>query len=283
MRAKNIWVVGGDRRQRALASLLRENGQEVHTVALGETGDGESWLGMERAECVILPLPAAGGEGTLNAPFSGETHRIPDILDGMKAGQLLCAGMADEALRTAAAERGILLRDYFAREELAVLNAVPTAEGAIQIAMEKLPVTIHGAEVLVIGFGRIGQALSLRLRGLEADVTVCARRAESRALAAGMGLRPADMAGMGERLGRCALVVNTVPAPVLGEREVRRMGAETVVIDLASPPGGVVREAAAALGPRYIWARGLPGKVAPVTAGRYILDTVYHIMEELGV
>ena len=41
--------------------------------------------------------------------------------------------------------------------------------------------------------------------------------------------------------------------------------------------------AAAALGVLVVWALSLPGKVAPVSAGRYIMDTVYHIMEELGI
>ena len=60
--------------------------------------------------------------------------------------------------------RGLILRDYFAREELAVANAVPTAEGAVQLAMEQMPVTIHGARVLITGFGRVGQAVALALR-----------------------------------------------------------------------------------------------------------------------
>lgn len=283
MRGKTIWVIGGDRRQRVLASLLRGEGDTVRTFALGETDDEENTAGIEWADCVILPLPAAGAEGELNAPLSGKRHRIADILDGMKAGQLLCAGMADEALRAAASERGIMLRDYFAREELAVLNAVPTAEGAIQIAMEKLPITIHGAQVLVVGFGRIGQALALRLRGLGGQVTVCARRAESRALAASMGLAAGKLERVADRLGVCDLVVNTIPAPVLGTAELSALKKGTLVIDLASPPGGFQRESAETLGVNWVWARALPGKTAPVTAGAYIMDTVFQIMEEEGV
>ena len=62
--------------------------------------------------------------------------------------------------------RGLTIQDYFAREELAVANAVPTAEGAVQLAMEHLPITIHGARVLVVGFGRVGRTTAQRFQAL---------------------------------------------------------------------------------------------------------------------
>lgn len=51
-----------------------------------------------------------------------------------------------------------------------IMNAVPTAEGAIQIAMEQTDVTLHGLPVLVIGHGRIGSLLARRLAALGAKV-----------------------------------------------------------------------------------------------------------------
>ena len=159
-------------------------------------------------------------------------------------------------------------------------NALPTAEGAIQIAMEELPITLHDARVLVIGFGRLGQALAPRLRALGARVWVAARRYEQRAAAESMGLGSEGMHRLPDWLCGYDLVLNTVPAPVLGARELNALKERALVIDLASRPGGVDMDAAAALGVRVIWALSLPGKVAPVTAGRYIKDTIYHIMEE---
>ena len=52
---------------------------------------------------------------------------------------------------------------------------------------------------------------------------------------------------------------------------------------MASKPGGVDLEAAAQLGVKVVWALSLPGKVAPVTAGRSIKTTIYNILHELGV
>ena len=286
LRAKNIWVAGGDPRQAALAALLADDGHSVHTYAL-EQGAGTkcepSLDGADRADCVVLPLPAAGADGKLNTPLSADSHELPEVLDALRPGQLVCAGMAGEGLKRMAEERDLVLRDYFAREELAVLNAIPTAEGAIQIAMEELPITLHDARVLVVGCGRLGKALAPRLRALGARVWVSARRYEQRAAAESMGLGSEGVDHLPDWLCSYDLVFNTVPARILGVEELAALKEGALVIDLASRPGGVDMDAAAALGVRVIWALSLPGKVAPVTAGRYIKDTIYHIMEELNL
>ncbi len=283
LRAKNIWVAGGDPRQAALAALLADDGHSVHTFAL-ERGEGmrcePSMAGADRADCLVLPLPAAGPGGLLNAPLAAAEHGLAEVLDALRPGQLVCAGMAGEELVEMARNRGLVLRDYFAREELAVMNAVPTAEGAIQIAMEELPITLHDARVLVIGFGRLGRALGPRLRGLGARVRVAARRYEQRAAAESMGLDSEGMDRLSDWLCSYDLVYNTVPSTVLGVEELAALKERALVIDLASRPGGVDMDAASTLGVRVVWALSLPGKAAPVTSGRYIKDTVYHIMEE---
>ena len=286
LRAKNIWVVGGDPRQAALAALLADDGHSVHTYALDQ-GEGmkcePSVAGADRADCVVLPLPAMGADGKLNAPLAAKRHELKEVLDALRPGQLVCAGMVGKSLKKMAEERRLALRDYFAREELAVLNAIPTAEGAIQIAMEEMPITLHDARALVIGFGRLGRALAPRLQALGARVWVSARRYEQRAAAECMGLGSEGVDRLADWLCSYDLVFNTVPASVLGVEELAALKERALVIDLASRPGGVDMDAAAALGVRVIWALSLPGKVAPVTSGRYIKDTVYHIMEELNL
>ena len=283
MDKKTFWVVGGDRRQLALARLLGEDGHRVHTFALGPDGE-RSLEGIGRADCVVLPVPASGADGMVPAPLgAGEGCPVEMVLDALSTGQLVCAGMAGEELCTAATARGLVLADYFQREDLTVMNAVATAEGAIQLAMEELPVTLCGARALVVGFGRIGRLLAPRLAALGAEVTAAARRGEQRVLARAMGLRAAGTEHMARILHSCTLAVNTAPAMVLGREELAALPEDALVIDLASPPGGVDFAAARALGVNALWARGLPGRVAPVSAAGYIRDAVYHIMEELGV
>ena len=284
-----FWVVGGDMRQARLAELLSADGHTVHTFALEELGplagvkQEESLREMELADCVVLPLPAAGEGGGLNTPLSGAVHPLAEVFDALRPGQVVCAGRVDPDTAALAAEWGLTLYDYFAREELAVANAVPTAEGAIQIAMEELPITLHGARALVIGYGRLGRALAPRLAGLGARVSVAARKYADLAWAESFGFGTEHTGQLRPWLCGYDLVINTVPARVLGEAELAELRPDCLVIDLASKPGGVDLDAAARLGKKVVWALSLPGKVAPVTAGRAIRTAIYNILSELGV
>ena len=97
-----------------------------------------------------------------------------------------------------------------------------------------------------------------------------------------MGCRAVQVGQWAEELSCSGLIVNTVPAPVLGERELARTKPGCLVLDLASAPGGVDRQAAGRLGRQVIWALSLPGKTAPVTAGAAIQKALYHMLQELG-
>ena len=131
----NIWVLGGDQRQARLAEQLAIDGHTVHAFALERAGElegveqEEELEGVELADCVVLPLPVTGEGGVLNAPLSGGSFSLALLLDRLRPGQVVCAGRVDCRTEAMAERRGITLHDYFAREELAVANAVPAALG----------------------------------------------------------------------------------------------------------------------------------------------------------
>lgn len=284
----NIWVIGGDLRQAKLAELLHSDGHTVHTYALDSTPEpaweGEKSLsGLDLADCVILPLPVTGDGTMLNTPLSERSHPLTQILDALRPGQILCAGRVDRRTQDMAQARGLILHDYFAREELAIANAVPTVEGAIQIAMEELPITLHGARSLVIGYGRLGKLLAHRLNALGSKVSVSARKWADLAWAEAHGYGVEQTQLLDGWLCGYDLIVNTVPVRILGEERLSELKSGCLIIDLASKPGGVDMEAAQQLGVKVIWALSLPGKVAPVTAGKAIQNTIYNILREQGV
>ncbi|MBR3752671.1 MAG: dipicolinate synthase [Ruminiclostridium sp.] len=279
MEEKNIWVVGGDRRQVYLADLLREDGHTVHTMGLGqEEGDlGELAL----AHCVILPLPVTGKDGMLHAPLSSQPIPLDQVLDRMRPEQVLCGGLVSETVRQEGERRGLPIHDYYAREECMVANAVPTAEGAVQVAMEQLPFTLHSARVLILGFGRVGKLTAHRMRALGARVTVAAKGYEDLAWAAAYNYESIRLEELTWELGGFQLIVNTIPAQVLDARRLGWVSPEVFILDLASAPGGVDSRKAEELDLRVLQAPGLPGRTAPVTAAAAIRDSVYHILWEL--
>jgi dipicolinate synthase subunit A len=205
---------------------------------------------------------------------------MEDVLRALRAEQFICAGRTDAASAALAGRFGLTIRDYFAREELAVANAVATAEGAIQLAMADTPITICRANALVIGFGRIGKLLAHRLRGLGARVTASARSYADLAWIRAYGYEAANTLALEGTLSRYDMVFNTVPARVLGEALLRELPAGALCMDLASKPGGMDFAAASKLGVKAIWALSLPGEVAPVSSGAIIRDTIYHMIGE---
>lgn len=284
---KNFAVIGGDSRQARLCGLLVQEGHHVRAFALERCNLPSQAVQCDtvreactEADCIVLPMPLSREQGMLNAPLAREAVPVCDVFAGMEAGMLACGGAVDEQSRQLAKKQGIRLVDYLEREELAVANAVPTAEGAIQIAMEELPVTISGSNCLVIGSGRIGKALSARLRALGASVAVSARKPQDLACIRAMGNRPLRTSSLEYELSGFDAIFNTVPAPVLGKAQLRRVRGDALIIDLASRPGGVDFDYARELGLQVHWALSLPGKVAPLTSAEIVRDTVCNIMEE---
>lgn len=286
---RTFWVVGGDLRQAHLAQLLTRDGHTVCTYALDQspltTSRAQmrpSLTGIDRADCVILPLPVCSSPGMLSTPLSGQDHPIAPILDFLTPRQMICGGRFDTDTLHALSRHGLQACDYFDREELIISNAVPTAEGAVQIAMEELPITIHNAHVLITGYGRVGRASAQRFAALGAQVTVAARSWEQLAWADACGMTGKHISYLPHILSSYDLVINTIPAPILSRDALCVLRPDTLIIDLASKPGGVDMDAAAQLGRRVIWALSLPGKVAPITAGACIRDTIYNILLEAG-
>lgn len=147
--------------------------------------------------------------------------------------------------------------------------------------MEKLPVTLWGSECLVLGYGRIGRLLAQRLHALGARVTVAARKYGARAWAEAFGWKAVPIDRLSGCLGNIQAVFNTAPSLILDSTLLAELPPDCLCMDLASKPG-IDFPAAEQLGLKTVWARGLPGKAAPVTAAAAIRDALYHILEERG-
>ena len=203
-----------------------------------------------------------------------ELAPLAELLRAARPGTLALGGMLSAEAKAIAAEAGVELVDYFAREELTIRNAIPTAEGCIGILMAERSRTLWGSSILLTGFGPVGQALGVRLGALGAQVTAAARRPAQRALAESFGLRSVAIGRLGQLAPAFDTVVNTVPALVLSAEVLARLRPESLIVDLASRPGGTDFEAARRLGHRAIHALSLPAACAPETAGEAVAQTV---------
>lgn len=281
-------VVGGDLRAAYLAGLLAQDGYNVITAGLDGTdlppcvtGCTNLSQAISLADGVVLPLPVTTDGTTLNAPFSRVRIQLDQVLSGLLPDQFVVGGGLSAELRADLASRGVTAGDYLQREELAVLNSVPTAEGAVQLAMEELPVTIRGARCLITGYGRVAKALASLLFAMGADVTIAARRCEDRAAATINGCASICIEDL-TAAGDFDVIFNTVPALLFTAEVLKKLSRTTLLIDLASRPGGVDFPAAAALQMKTVWALSLPGRVAPKSAGEILKRTILNMLREVG-
>ena len=280
---RSVAVLGGDMRQVRLAQLLLDDGCDVVTWGL-EQGDAPNPVPLGRAleaQMLILPLPVCRSGG-LNLPLTDTTLGAEQLWPRLRYDQLLLGGMTGELSDRLMVDFGLTLLDYYDREETQVANAVPTAEGAIQRAMEATEHTIRASRCLVIGYGRIGKLLAHRLQGLGAEVSVSARKYGDLAWIDAYGYHGLRTEKLSGSLGDLDLIFNTVPSLILDADRLREIRRDCVIVDLASVPGGVDLDAARFLGRHVVRAAGLPGLVAPRSAAAAIRDSIYHILEERG-
>lgn len=276
---RTFGIIGGDQRQAELAKLLAAEGHEVYTYGL-DRWSSERCTSLGRAlsaPVVILPLPLCREEGMLNC--DGVLLSTQELFQQLRPEQRVLAGQIKPQQLQEAAKRGLLLEDYFLREELTIANAAMTAEGAIQVAMENLDRTLLNMECLVIGFGRIGKLLSHRLHGIGAKVSATARKREDLAWIRAYGWRALDTEHLDGHLSSYSVVFNTVPSLVLNEYLLAQLPADCLCIDLASCQGIDLLAAEKRKLP-YVWARGLPGHLVPHTAAAMIRDTIDYILLE---
>lgn len=177
-----------------------------------------------------------------------------------------------------AEKQKVAVIDILEQEELAVLNSISTSEGAIQIAMEETRRTLHGSNILILGFGRIGKVLANMVKGIGSNVYCEARKEEDLAWIKAYGYIPVDLKELKERLNQFDIIFNTIPALVLAKEELNEITKECIIIDLASYPGGVDKEEAKRKEIKVISALSLPGKVAPYTSAKFIKETIEHII-----
>ena len=235
-RQKRFAVIGSDARQLAAGRALARAGYVM---------EGPEEIAL--ADYILLPLP-----------LDAARTPLAELLRAARPGALALGGMLSEEAKAIAAEAGVELVDYFAREELAIRNAIPTAEGCIGVLLAQRKRTLWGSAVLLLGFGPVGQAVGTRLAALGAHVTVAARRPAQRAQAESLGMQGAELARLARLAPAFDTVVNTIPAQVLTAPVLARLRPGSLIVDLASRPGGTDFDAAARCGHKAIHALSLP-------------------------
>lgn len=280
----NISVIGGDSRIVELVKLLAKDKSALCLFGLGQCDELKEFKqasnldeALQNAEIVITSIPLSKNGKSVNTSFTEKTILVEDFFEKAKNKKIITGNITDEIRKYIRQNNNNEIIDILKYEELTVMNVIPTAEGAIQIAMEKSKITLHGSNCLVLGFGRIGKILAKMLHGIGANVYCEARKQQDLAWIRAYGYNEIHLANLNESLGKFDFIFNTIPYLILDKTNLSLIKKECILIDLASKPGGIDFEEANRLGLQNEWALALPGKVAPKTAAKYI----YEVLKEL--
>ena len=284
MKNTTILCAGGDSRQIYMSKYLADF-FKVYTFGIddfsGKTQRINNPLDIdEKIDILILPLMKnenleidCGSCGIINCSM---------LVPVLKKNAIVTGGRLSTKQIEYFSALGFDVTDYFKREELVIKNCIPTAEGALQLAMQELATTICDSRVLIIGYGRVAKACGKLFNAVGADVTCTARRLSSLAEAENDRLKSFSLDELFGHIDSFNLIINTVPAVILDKNFLKAVSKDTLIIDLASMPGGVDFEAANKLNKKVIHALSLPGKVAPVTSGEIIAKAIMNVILERG-
>lgn len=284
-----IAVIGGDARYLELIRKLQAL-PDVTIVLVGFDKLEQSFTGLKQSDLhevqpadldvIILPITGTDDSGNIETVFSDRPIQLTENwFEQLKKSSIIFTGIANDFLAEQTEKVGVELVPLLNRDDVAIYNSIPTAEGAIMMAIEHTDYTIHSSKVVVTGFGRVGHTIASKFSGLGADVSVAARDLSDLARINEMKLHPIPLDKLNNHLSDCDLLINTIPAPVIKQEAIEKLPAHTVIIDLASKPGGTDFDFANKRGIKAILAKSLPGVVAPRTAGKILANVIMQILE----
>ena len=276
----NFLILGGDDRLVELANIFVGKGYKVYTHGMDKATNcqAENIESLEEAvskcDIIIGPIPFSKDGKTVNSNYSGEPIEIDNLFVKITAEKKLYLGALNKSSRELAEKYSIIYNDYHKDESYQILNTIPTAEGAIALMVSETEKTVFGSNVLILGYGRIGKLLSEYAKALGAKVYVEARKDEDLTWIKSRGMNDIHLNDLLDHIGNMDIIVNTVPALLLDEKELDLVKKDVMILDLASLPGGVNHVYARKIGLKSIHALGIPGKIASKSAAEYIFNTI---------
>lgn len=282
-----VIFIGGDARQLEMIQKLTE--LDASVILIGYDQLQNQYYGVQRqplslsilqqADAIVLPAVATDDNGNVQAIFTSNELIIKEQhIAVLPKHCLIFTGIAKPYFHKMCAQHQLTLIEFFNQDDVAIYNSIPTAEGAIMMAIQHTDITIHHAETIVLGMGRMGFTLARTLQALGANVRIGVRKDEHIARAMEMGFKPFYVTDLLQQISNIDLLFNTIPTMIVTAEVIAKVPNRMVMIDLASSPGGIDFQFAEKRGIKAILAPGLPGIVAPKFAGRILADSMVQFL-----
>ena len=262
-----ICIIGKSKRFEVLKSNLVKRNIEIQSIESADKLPENI-----NADYIILPIPTSLKDGRINLEGANPDLTAGRVLDRVRNQTVVIAcNYTDERFHTV---------DLNTREDFAFLNAIPTAEGAINAAVTSCSYSLFYGKILITGFGRVAKILADRLKGLKCNITIAARSLKDLSYAKALGFDTVNIGNLENEIYRFNLIFQTVPCPILTSEVLDKTKTDAVIIELSSKSAGTDYVYAEEIGKKVIHAQALPEKVAPLTAGNILTESVLSIIAE---
>lgn len=270
-------ILGGDFRYKYFYDMLINDGFNVKIFNNSFVDNNEDTLDdmLKDTDVLITPIPFSKNDKTIFNP-NFEEISFEVLISKLKKSniKIIAGGVIPKNFIKMCNLNNINVFDFFEQESVAVLNAIPTAEGAIQTAMMESDKTIFGSNSLVLGYGRCGKILANTLKGIGSNVTATYRKEQDYSYINAFGLKPIHLSEIKTYINSFDFIFNTIPHCILDKEILKKINRNTIIIDLAQAPGGVDYNSARALNINAIYCPSLPGRVAPYTASEILKNAL---------
>ncbi len=275
----NFAIFGGDYRYKYLYELLKSDGYGVKVYDNINVSESEILADKALCDADVLITPIPFSKDNKNVILNTTSINIDDLINMINHNSIktVIGGVINSDIRKKFNTAGITIYDFFSFEEVAIKNAIPTAEGAIMTAMQESDKTLFGSRVLVMGYGRCGKILSSTLKGIGANVSVTYRKQSDKAYIDAGGMQSVNIKEIISFVNYYDFIFNTIPAKIIDKEILKRISKEAIIIDLAQAPGGVDYSYAKKLNIKSLYCPGMPGRTAPYTAADILKNIVVNI------
>lgn len=277
-----LLIIGGDSRQLYMADYLESLGFKISIYGLPDSkrkNEFDLKSAIEECDGIIFPLPISK-DGKYPSTVVPIKETLDEMLPFITAEKPVFGGMINRGIKSKFEKRNIKIYDYFEREDVTVMNTIPTAQGILKTLIDNIEYTIHSSKCAVFGFGRVARVTADVLKSVGANVTVCARKNGDLASANVLGMESCKISEFYKIAHEFNIIINTVPSVVIDRKILKNVRPDCLIIDVASAPFGTDFAAACELGLNAMQCSSLPGKVAPKTAGKIIADGILNIIME---
>lgn len=251
-----------DERQRYLQDILLQNGYQAVVAEVASTQELECNETTFEKKIILLPVPVS-------------EIMLQKLIPTLSSKHIILGGNLPADFLTYCNDHQIVCIDYMKIPTIAIENAVATAEGAICHAIQASKINLHDSNSLVIGFGKCGEILADKLHGLKSHVSISTRDSIRNARARAYGYQTA----LTPAYENFQFIFNTAPAKVITPDIIDKLGKDTIIIDIASRPGGtdfnycIKKDIIAKHCP------GLPGKFSPKTSAEIIYENICELLK----